>query len=439
MSDETQISEARILDRIKAPLGSIPKNTQHWVLGSLAVVIVLITWISGRSAPHKEPRPLSSTVQSASVNPTPIAIDEFVNQLDDRAKKLAEAKAALEREQKALISGNAVPMKSPTSRVDGYPSVEDRYWMPERATAVAKTPIQQEIERREFEAPGASNIAMSFRQNLPSRWPNAAANSGAQGGPKPPGLLDLLTADSMFANAVAAQLAPSAASRGTASTGTRADVFPPTGAASQPGRMFQALDNVRPDDAEKRYTLFEGSFIETALSNRIDATFSGPVICIVTTDVYSPNGQHLLIPRGSKVIGEVRQVDSVGQQRVAVAFHRLILPNERSISLDSFQGLNQVGETGLRDQVNHHYLQMFGAAAAVGAISGLAQTNTRYGADASFEDVYRQGVGSSLAQSSMRILDRFLNILPTFTIREGHRIKVYLSQDIELPEYVDEE
>jgi type IV secretion system protein VirB10 len=74
----------------------------------------------------------------------------------------------------------------------------------------------------------------------------------------------------------------------------------------------------------------------------------------------------------------------------------------------------------------------------VGAISGLAQSNTNSGSGISEADVYRQGVSSSLAQSSMHILDRFLNVLPTFTIREGHRIKVYLSQDLELPEYSDE-
>ena len=45
----------------------------------------------------------------------------------------------------------------------------------------------------------------------------------------------------------------------------------------------------------------------------------------------------------------------------------------------------------------------------------------------------RQGVAANLSQSSLRILDRYLNALPTFTIREGHRIKVVLSGDLELP------
>jgi len=70
--------------------------------------------------------------------------------------------------------------------------------------------------------------------------------------------------------------------------------------------------------------------------------------------------------------------------------------------------------------------------------AGLSQANTRYGLDQTAGDVYQQGVTTSLSQSAMRILDRYLNVLPTFTVREGHRIKVYLSQDLKLPAYEEQ-
>jgi type IV secretion system protein VirB10 len=85
--------------------------------------------------------------------------------------------------------------------------------------------------------------------------------------------------------------------------------------------------------------------------------------------------------------------------------------------------------------VNRHYLQIFGVSLAIGAIAGLNQATTRYGSDASALDAYRQGVTASVSQSSLSILDRFLNVLPTFTIREGHRVKVYLTSDLQLPAY----
>lgn len=181
--------------------------------------------------------------------------------------------------------------------------------------------------------------------------------------------------------------------------------------------------------------LLEGTVIETVLINRIDGTFAGPVICMVTTPVYAPQAQRVVIPPGSRVLGEARPVSAFGQTRLAIAFHRLVLPNGTRVDLDGFHGLDQSGSVGIQDQVDRHYAQIFGASLAIGAIAGLAEVRT--GGPNSFDttslDAYRQGVAASLAQSSTRVLDRFLNILPTVTIREGHRIKVFLSNDLEVP------
>jgi type IV secretory pathway VirB10-like protein len=171
------------------------------------------------------------------------------------------------------------------------------------------------------------------------------------------------------------------------------------------------------------------------LTNRLDGSFSGPVNCMLTTNLYSHDRQHLLIPQGSRVLGEVKRVTILGQERVAVLFHRLVMPDGYSLNLDKFEGLNQIGETGLRDQVNRHYGQVFGMSLAIGAIAGFAQANTTSGVFQSSTDAYREGVASSLSQSSLHVLDRYLNILPTVTIREGHRIKIYLVSDLPVPAF----
>jgi type IV secretion system protein VirB10 len=89
--------------------------------------------------------------------------------------------------------------------------------------------------------------------------------------------------------------------------------------------------------------------------------------------------------------------------------------------------------------VNRHYLQVFGASLAIGALSGLAQYGTTGGfGTTSFADQYRQAAGASLATSTGRVLDRYLNVLPTITIREGYRIKVYLTNDLDLPAFTPE-
>jgi type IV secretion system protein VirB10 len=135
------------------------------------------------------------------------------------------------------------------------------------------------------------------------------------------------------------------------------------------------------------------------------------------------------------VLGEAKKVEALGQQRLAVFFHRLIMPDGYSVSLDQFKALNQDGETALRDKVNNHYMQIFGASLAVGILGGIAEAGTGNTLTNSSFDRVREGFGASMANSSINILDRFLNILPTVTIREGHRVKVYFSGDLLLPDY----
>src|SRR5262249_49559902 len=72
---------------------------------------------------------------------------------------------------------------------------------------------------------------------------------------------------------------------------------------------------------ELMYRVTEGTVIETVLTNRLDGTFAGPVICLVTTAVYAPDHQHLLIPAGARALGEARPVTTFGQSRLAVTFH----------------------------------------------------------------------------------------------------------------------
>jgi type IV secretion system protein VirB10 len=187
--------------------------------------------------------------------------------------------------------------------------------------------------------------------------------------------------------------------------------------------------------AGKNYLLFEGNILESVLINRIDGQFSGPVECLLSTNVYSNDRQHLLIPAGSKLLGETKRVDSLGQKRLAVAFHRLLMPDGFSVNLDQFKGLNQIGDTGLRDQVNNHYLRIFGVSLAIGVLGAVAEAGTGNAITSSNTDLMRQGLAGSMAQSSAQILDKFLNILPTVTIPEGHRVKVYLSGDLALPDY----
>jgi type IV secretion system protein VirB10 len=357
-------------------LGLLPKDAQARVLGGIALIMVLVIVFSGRKTPPVRPA-IRPAPEAATIDVNQARIQEYRARIDEQAQKLALEEARLNATRQAFggptgASGAEVlPAKAVNSSIRTNPMAEFPRPQPEKSW------IEVDREKREYQGLYESNIALSYRT-----------------APVP--------------------------------------AMPRTGPPVEPDASAVPKSRTA---AAPEFRLLEGTVLETVLTNRLDSSFSGPVNCMVTTDVYSHDHQALLIPQGSRVLGKVRKLQSLGEQRLAVTYHRLIMPDGYSVSLDQFEGLNQIGETGLRDQVNHHYLQIFGASLAIGAIAGLAQGTTRYGLDQSAADTYEQGVASSLSQSSLRILDRYLNILPTFTIREGHRIKVYLSQDLKLPAY----
>jgi len=154
-------------------------------------------------------------------------------------------------------------------------------------------------------------------------------------------------------------------------------------------------------------------------------------------DAYDRSGQRLLIPRGTRALGEALQVEAWEQSRLAVTFHRLILPDGRGIRLDQSAALNQIGETGLLDLVDRRYPSAFLAAGAIGALAGLSSAVSPTQALVSRFGAARQSVGAGLSQSAERMLDRYLNRLPKLTIREGHRIRIYLTADLTVRPYHD--
>ena len=194
---------------------------------------------------------------------------------------------------------------------------------------------------------------------------------------------------------------------------------PRTAGTAEPGR------SVRPADPPGWERIHEGSFLEGVLLTQLTGDFPGPVLAMVSVPFYSADRQRVLIPRGARVVGTARAVQDPDQSRLAVAFHRLLLPDGSWIDLE-FTGLNQAGEGALRDQVDRHYFSTFAAAGAIGVVSGLALAGgSPFG--------LRAGVGQGLGQSATSVLDRFLNRLPTITIRAGHRLRIWFTSDVLVP------
>ena len=192
----------------------------------------------------------------------------------------------------------------------------------------------------------------------------------------------------------------------------------------------EAATVTTPTDPPDWERVYEGSVVSAVLVTQLSGDFAGPVEAQVSIPFYSSDRQRILVPRGARFLGTVQPVRDRDQRRLAVGFHRLIWPDGRWVTL-AFHGLNRIGEGALGDQVNRHYVSMFAAAGAVGVIAGLTLqgANPYAGGGAGFQ----AGVSQGLGQSASHLLDRFLNRLPTITIRAGHRLRIWLTADVLVP------
>jgi type IV secretion system protein VirB10 len=406
MTEESNIPEqetpaslpAKLRDRRSRPEGVVPKQSQAYVIAGLAILILLAVMFS-----KQHPKPAAKTAATASTPPA---------ELNER--KIADLKEELnsaqrESEQAARPANGALTAASPGTASAGAVAPQTVGAQPLPTQDAHRDPIADAEKEIAFKSRFSSNLVsgnLPSDGGLPSRAMGRETN-GETGGEAP-----------MTATGAGSPSSVPAASAAAANQSKRAPEVNANSAIGQP------------------FVLFEGTTIDTALVNRLNGDFSGPVKVMVTNPVYSHDGQHVLIPEGTFILGDVQKVDSFGQRRLAVTFHRLLMPDGYGVDLDRFHGLSQIGETGLSDQVNNHYIQIFGTSIALGIIAGAAEATTNSsGYTESGSSAIQQGVAASLAQSGAHVLDRFLNILPTITIREGHRIKVYLSDDLMLPAY----
>jgi type IV secretion system protein VirB10 len=412
----------QVQEKAPKPPGLLPKNVQSWLLIGLALLMVLIMWLTG----GKKPQPQTKPIPPSPMVQAPLEVnDAKIAELQNRIQEL-------QREQ--LVAENA--LAQPNHPIGpAAPDLPQAQQSGPAGNASADRPedvIRAERKKREYLSLFSSNVALSYRKpppgtTAPAPDPNSISQNLVPSAPDRAEIAQLLKEIQPNSSSAAAISFSGPAKKDSAETPNDRKEEIRTPAAASAGAANAA--------AGKTYVLFEGNILESVLINRLDGQFSGPVECLLSTSVYSSDRQHLLIPTGSKLLGETKRVDSLGQKRLAVAFHRLLMPDGFSVSLDQFKGLNQTGDTGLGDQVNNHYLRIFGVSLAIGVLGAVAEAGAGSALTASGSDLMRQGLAGNMAQSSAQILDKFLNIPPTVTIREGHRVKVYLSGDLALPDY----
>lgn len=212
--------------------------------------------------------------------------------------------------------------------------------------------------------------------------------------------------------------------------------------------------NVAVSDAEllapkSPYMLQATSIIPAVMISGINSELSGTVSAQVRENVYdSISGQYLLIPQGSRLVGTFNNGVAYGDNRLAVAWQRVIYPNGYSMDLKGIQGSDMSGFTGFYDQVDNHYWRLFGMSFVMGVITAgmqYSQNNTNANVsnggigftnpNPSVGQTVAGSLGQQLGQTSMMVTQKNINTAPTITIRQGYKFTIMLTADIILKPY----
>lgn len=223
-------------------------------------------------------------------------------------------------------------------------------------------------------------------------------------------------------------------------TAAAATPQPPSSASSDQGgkRQFLSGDAAKATESAYRvtapvspYVVSAGSVIPASLITGIRSDLPGMITAQVTQNVFdSITGRHLLIPQGSRLIGEYDSQVSFGQNRVLLAWDRLILPDGRSLQLDRLPGVDAAGYAGLEDRVDQHWGGVF-RAALVSTLLGIG-TEVGNGDDDELVRAIRQGSAESIGRTGQELVRRQLSVQPTLTVRPGFQLRVLVTRDMVL-------
>lgn len=186
-------------------------------------------------------------------------------------------------------------------------------------------------------------------------------------------------------------------------------------------------------------TLTAGSFIPVTLLTGIDSDLPSQVICQVRENVYdSITGEMLLIPQGAKIIGDVNNgTIGAAQERIAVVWKRMILPNGYSVSLGNMPGVDSAGYPGLKDRVNNHEGKVLGATLLTSLMSAAAQiaAGNTSSSNESANQLAVSGAAANVLNAGSKMLEKNININPTIQISPGTVFNILVNQDLILRPY----
>jgi type IV secretion system protein VirB10 len=186
-----------------------------------------------------------------------------------------------------------------------------------------------------------------------------------------------------------------------------------------------------------RFVLERGTVIPAALPQSVVSDLPGDLIAEVSRDVFdSPTGKFLLIPAGSRLVGEYNSRVSFGQKRIQIAWTAVYFPDGSFLDLGRMPAQAADGGAGLADQVDNHWKRLIGGVALSSILAAglsVSQNRSSSGSVLTYPSAGQQAaaaVGTQATEAGAQITNRNLNVQPSLKIRPGELFSVFIERDI---------
>jgi type IV secretory pathway VirB10-like protein len=188
------------------------------------------------------------------------------------------------------------------------------------------------------------------------------------------------------------------------------------------------------EDPMSEYQIMAGTVLPAMMVTAMNSEMPGEIVAQISRNVFDSQQRHLLIPRGTRVLGSYDSQIALGQSRALIAWTRLIFPDGRSLSLPGLPTKDLRGASGVRSQVDNHYGRLYGQAVLLSLIGASAQLSQPQQSNVLIPSAAGQvaagALGQELSRISMETIRRNMDVRPTLEIKPGTPFHIFLERDL---------
>lgn len=403
------------------PSKKTPKNFLMLIIGAAVGAVLVSMWIGGSGA-KKQAAPTENTDQSNTAAKSQAMIQEMIQKQEDDAER--RRKEEEEKRKKAAQAPKIVPgQKTEQEALPGLSKKEQ-----EMAIQAAISPI--------IAIKGNSSVDQEKAAQRSSGYQAVAMRDGGQNGT----INDpVLRGIQQKASALLDQQIQQGKDSGQKIDANQSFIS---------GAMAAQNSSETPISVESApqnpNTIFQGSIIPAVLNTGLNSDVPGMVTATSTSNVYdSITGRTLIIPRGTKFVGQYNSQINEGQERIMFAFTRMIFPDGRSAVLSAMSGAGENGMSGASGDVNTHFWQMLGSGLLIAGLSsgvdrlssqGTNPVTNVYGGGGSTQGQSISSGGQVLVNTATQALSRYQNMKPTITVQAATPLNIMVNRDIVIPQ-----